>query len=160
MCGFSVSNKIKYNTVQSDCTHVTPTLSGDTQLNEQPNTCKQHQHCFICMFYWEHKVMEVVTNLCFKVLRLLTEGVERVSLKTGPGIEGVSAIVAFSSHHAASMAKKALVEGMWSPAGGGRSHPPQRPVSLPTECVYASADGVSSQRAASALCWVAGAFLG
>ncbi|XP_028272682.1 dead end protein 1 [Parambassis ranga] len=45
-----------------------------------------------------------------QVLRLVAEGVERVSLKTGPGIEGVSAIVAFSSHHAASMAKKVLVE--------------------------------------------------
>nr|XP_046261785.1 dead end protein 1 isoform X2 [Scatophagus argus] len=45
-----------------------------------------------------------------QVLRVLTEGVERVSLKTGLGIEGVSAIVAFSSHHAASMAKKVLVE--------------------------------------------------
>lgn len=39
------------------------------------------------------------------------EGVERVSLKAGLGIEGVSAIVGFSSHHAASMAKKVLVEG-------------------------------------------------
>ncbi|KAM6952076.1 dead end protein 1 [Lycodopsis pacificus] len=45
-----------------------------------------------------------------KVLRVLVEGVERLSLKAGPGIEGVSAIVAFSSHHAASMAKKMLVE--------------------------------------------------
>ncbi|XP_035525633.1 dead end protein 1 [Morone saxatilis] len=45
-----------------------------------------------------------------QVLRSLTEGVERVSLKAGPGIEGVSAIVAFSSHHSASMAKKVLVE--------------------------------------------------
>uniref|UniRef100_UPI0037E7D6F2 dead end protein 1 n=1 Tax=Semicossyphus pulcher TaxID=241346 RepID=UPI0037E7D6F2 len=45
-----------------------------------------------------------------QVLRVLTEGVERVSLKAGPGIEGVSAIIAFSSHHAASMAKKVLVE--------------------------------------------------
>uniref|UniRef100_A0AAZ1XBJ9 RRM domain-containing protein n=1 Tax=Oreochromis aureus TaxID=47969 RepID=A0AAZ1XBJ9_OREAU len=46
-----------------------------------------------------------------QVLRMLVEGVERVSLKAGPGIEGVSATVAFSSHHAASMAKKVLVEG-------------------------------------------------
>lgn len=43
---------------------------------------------------------------------MLVEGVERVSLKAGPGIEGLSATVAFSSHHAASMAKKVLVEGM------------------------------------------------
>ncbi|XP_070693097.1 dead end protein 1 [Pempheris klunzingeri] len=45
-----------------------------------------------------------------QALRALTEGVERVSLKAGPGIEGVSAIIAFSSHHTASMAKKVLVE--------------------------------------------------
>ncbi|XP_051277217.1 dead end protein 1 isoform X1 [Dicentrarchus labrax] len=45
-----------------------------------------------------------------QVLHSLTEGVERVSLKAGLGIEGVSAIVAFSSHHSASMAKKVLVE--------------------------------------------------
>ncbi len=45
------------------------------------------------------------------MLRVLTEGVERVSLQAGPGIDGVSAIVVFSSHHAASMAKKVLVEG-------------------------------------------------
>ncbi|XP_018549906.2 LOW QUALITY PROTEIN: dead end protein 1 [Lates calcarifer] len=45
-----------------------------------------------------------------KVLRVLAEGVEGVSLKAGPGIDGVSAIVAFSSHHTASMAKKMLVE--------------------------------------------------
>ncbi|XP_034740236.1 dead end protein 1 [Etheostoma cragini] len=45
-----------------------------------------------------------------QVLRVLAEGVERLSLKAGPSIEGVSAIVAFSSHHAASMAKKGLVE--------------------------------------------------
>ncbi|XP_074503931.1 dead end protein 1 isoform X2 [Sebastes fasciatus] len=46
-----------------------------------------------------------------QVLRVLAEGVERTSVKAGPGIEGVSAIVTFSSHHAASMAKKVLVEG-------------------------------------------------
>ncbi|KAM9850142.1 dead end protein 1 [Aulostomus maculatus] len=51
------------------------------------------------------KQEELVQVLCG-----LTEGVERVSLKAGPGIEGVSAIVAFTSHHAASMAKKVLVE--------------------------------------------------
>nr|XP_020466919.1 dead end protein homolog 1 [Monopterus albus]QBA57712.1 dead end [Monopterus albus] len=45
-----------------------------------------------------------------QVLCLIAEGVERVSLKAGPGIEGVSAVVAFSSHYAASMAKKILVE--------------------------------------------------
>lgn len=45
------------------------------------------------------------------MLHVLADGVERVSLKAGPGIDGVSAMVAFSSHHAASMAKKMLVEG-------------------------------------------------
>ncbi|XP_030595669.1 dead end protein 1-like isoform X1 [Archocentrus centrarchus] len=45
-----------------------------------------------------------------QMLRVLVEGVERVSLKAGPGIAGVSAITAFSSHHAASMAKKVLME--------------------------------------------------
>ncbi|XP_019942054.2 dead end protein 1 isoform X1 [Paralichthys olivaceus] len=45
-----------------------------------------------------------------EVLRVLTEGVQKVSLTAGPGIEGVSAIVAFSSHYTASMAKKMLVE--------------------------------------------------
>lgn len=60
-----------------------------------------------------NKCMHVIVfvTVCSQVLRVLTEGVERVSLKAGPGIEGVSAIVAFSSHHAASMAKKVLVEG-------------------------------------------------
>ncbi|KAF3837769.1 hypothetical protein F7725_009537 [Dissostichus mawsoni] len=47
-----------------------------------------------------------------QVLRGIADGVERISLKTGPGIVGVSAIVVFSSHYVASMAKKALVEGM------------------------------------------------
>ncbi|XP_029351554.1 dead end protein 1-like [Echeneis naucrates] len=46
----------------------------------------------------------------FQVLQLLVEGVERVSLMKGPGTGGVSAMVAFLSHHTASMAKKVLVE--------------------------------------------------
>ncbi|XP_019110066.1 dead end protein 1 [Larimichthys crocea] len=45
-----------------------------------------------------------------KVLRALTQGVERVSLRAEPGIEGVSAVVVFLSHYSASMAKKVLVE--------------------------------------------------
>ncbi|XP_033971621.1 dead end protein 1 [Trematomus bernacchii] len=45
-----------------------------------------------------------------QVLRGMAEGVERISLKAGPGIVGVSAIVVFLSHYAASMAKKVLVE--------------------------------------------------
>ena len=55
--------------------------------------------------------MASVSSVCSQVLQVLAEGVERVSLKAGPGINGVSAIVTFSSHHAASMAKKMLVEG-------------------------------------------------
>ncbi|KAF7657185.1 hypothetical protein LDENG_00030830 [Lucifuga dentata] len=51
-----------------------------------------------------------------QVLCGLTEGVEGVSLKSGPGMEDVAAVVAFSSHHAASMAKKMLVEGGWGSA--------------------------------------------
>ncbi|KAG7253953.1 hypothetical protein CRUP_033745 [Coryphaenoides rupestris] len=43
-------------------------------------------------------------QLC--VLMNLTQGVEGVSLKSGP--DGVSALVMYVSHHAASMAKKAL----------------------------------------------------
>ncbi|XP_068181205.1 dead end protein 1 [Antennarius striatus] len=76
-----------------------------------------------------------------QVLCALTEGVERVSLKTGPGIEGVSAIVVFSSHYAASMGKKVLVEGFkkqfsltvsvrWHSLlklGGEEPRPPQKP---------------------------------
>lgn len=50
-------------------------------------------------------------SLCFQVLRVLVQGVEGVSLSAGPGAEGVSAIVTFSSHQAASMAKRTLVEG-------------------------------------------------
>ena len=46
-----------------------------------------------------------------QVLRGMAEGVQKVSLTAGPGIEGVSAIVLFSSHYTASMAKKMLVEG-------------------------------------------------
>ncbi|XP_061835598.1 dead end protein 1 [Nerophis lumbriciformis] len=45
-----------------------------------------------------------------QVLRGLTEGVERLSLTAGPGIDGVSAQVCFSSHHNASMAKRMLAE--------------------------------------------------
>ncbi|RVE67578.1 hypothetical protein OJAV_G00104150 [Oryzias javanicus] len=45
-----------------------------------------------------------------QVLGLLSAGVESVALKAGPGIEGMSAVVCFCSHHAASMAKKVLGE--------------------------------------------------
>lgn len=43
----------------------------------------------------------------------MCEGVERVSLKSEPGISGMSAVIAFSSHYTASMAKKVVVEGRW-----------------------------------------------
>ncbi|TKS71988.1 Dead end protein 1 [Collichthys lucidus] len=46
-----------------------------------------------------------------KVLRALTHGVERVSLRRESGIPGVSAVVVFLTHYSASMAKKVLVEG-------------------------------------------------
>lgn len=42
----------------------------------------------------------------------MCEGVERVSLKSEPGIAGMSAVVTFSSHYTASMAKKVVTEGM------------------------------------------------
>lgn len=45
-----------------------------------------------------------------KMLGELVEGVKKVSLKKGPGIAGTSAIVGFSSHHAACMANKVLVQ--------------------------------------------------
>lgn len=41
----------------------------------------------------------------------MCEGVEMVSVKSEPGIAGVSAIVTFSSHHAATNAKKVVTEG-------------------------------------------------
>lgn len=47
----------------------------------------------------------------FQVLSSLVEGVQRLSLKAGPGIKGVTAVVVFSTHHSASMAKKTLPEG-------------------------------------------------
>ncbi|XP_034078772.1 LOW QUALITY PROTEIN: dead end protein 1 [Gymnodraco acuticeps] len=49
-------------------------------------------------------------NHLLQVLRGMADGVERISLKAGPGIVGVSAIVVFSSHYDASMAKRVLVE--------------------------------------------------
>ncbi|CAL8264388.1 unnamed protein product [Lota lota] len=46
-----------------------------------------------------------------QVLRSLSEGVEGLTLKSEPAVKGVSALVIYVSHHAASMAKKVLVEG-------------------------------------------------
>lgn len=62
----------------------------------------------------------LVGNLFSKVLRLLSDGVERVALKSGPGIEGTTAIVGFSSHYSASTAKKMLVEGKRASLDGHR----------------------------------------
>ncbi|XP_076005364.1 dead end protein 1 [Genypterus blacodes] len=50
------------------------------------------------------------TESLLKVLCDLTEGVDEVSLKSWIGSEGLSAIITFTTHHAASMAKKMLVE--------------------------------------------------
>uniref|UniRef100_A0A3Q4BQ43 RRM domain-containing protein n=1 Tax=Mola mola TaxID=94237 RepID=A0A3Q4BQ43_MOLML len=47
-----------------------------------------------------------------QVLRVLTDGVEELSLMKMPGIDGVFAIIAFSCHRAASMAKRMLVEAI------------------------------------------------
>ncbi|XP_023268927.1 dead end protein 1-like [Seriola lalandi dorsalis] len=80
-----------------------------------------------------------------QVLRVLAEGVETVFLKTGPGIEGVSAVVGFSSHHAASMAKRILMEALkeqfavtvsikWESTGkpnSGKPSPPRKPSKKP-----------------------------
>lgn len=46
-----------------------------------------------------------------QVLLDFSEGVEGVSLRAGPGEQGMSAVVVYASHHAASMAKKVLIEG-------------------------------------------------
>lgn len=41
----------------------------------------------------------------------MCEGVEMVSIKAEPGIAGTSAVVTFSSHYAATNAKKVVMEG-------------------------------------------------
>ncbi|CAF92275.1 unnamed protein product [Tetraodon nigroviridis] len=79
-----------------------------------------------------------------QVLRAMCEGVETVSVKAEPGIAGVSAIVTFSSHHAATNAKKLVMEEFkkqyaikvtinWLPAVNPTSHdvlPPQTLVNV------------------------------
>ncbi|XP_003977108.3 dead end protein 1 isoform X1 [Takifugu rubripes] len=45
-----------------------------------------------------------------QVMHTMCEGIERVSLKSEPGIAGMSAVVTFSSHYTASMAKKVVIE--------------------------------------------------
>ncbi|XP_041652757.1 dead end protein 1 [Cheilinus undulatus] len=79
------------------------TLEPGTRLSVRRSTEKRH----LCVGELPASTRQ---EDLLQVLRVLTDGVEQVSLKAGPGIEGVSAIVAFSSHHAASMAKKVLVE--------------------------------------------------
>ncbi|XP_019742143.1 dead end protein 1 isoform X1 [Hippocampus comes] len=74
-------------------------------------------HLIVCLSTEKRHVY--LTNLpatfkqdeLLKVLHEMVEGVESLSLKSGPEIEGVSAIVVFSSHYAASMAKRVLMEG-------------------------------------------------
>lgn len=41
----------------------------------------------------------------------MCEGVEKVSVKAEPGIAGMAAVVTFSSHYAATNAKKVVMEG-------------------------------------------------
>ncbi|KAL0974240.1 hypothetical protein UPYG_G00217560 [Umbra pygmaea] len=78
-----------------------------------------------------------------QVLRELSEGVESVTLKTGPLEEGVSALVVYASHHAASMAKKVVVEAFkkrfglviavkWQPTPRSQPDDPVRPPKAPT----------------------------
>ena len=62
--------------------------------------------------------MIIEINVCFQVLRVMTDGVEELSLIKMAGIDRVYAIVAFSCHRAASMAKRVLTEGRWAAADG------------------------------------------
>uniref|UniRef100_A0A3Q2DM21 DND microRNA-mediated repression inhibitor 1 n=1 Tax=Cyprinodon variegatus TaxID=28743 RepID=A0A3Q2DM21_CYPVA len=73
-------------------------------------------NCYLCVRYSIEKRHLSIHNLpsstsVQNLQEVLVEGVERVSLKTGPGIDGVSAVVGFSSHFTASMAKKVLAAG-------------------------------------------------
>lgn len=43
----------------------------------------------------------------------MCEGVEMLSLKSEPGIAGMSAVITFTAHDAATSAKKVLMEGRW-----------------------------------------------
>ncbi|XP_054879311.1 dead end protein 1 [Poeciliopsis prolifica] len=93
----------------------TPALATEAVL--KLNGYMLEPKCYLCVRRSTEKRHLCIGNLpaatkqedLKQVLRRLVEGVERVSLKTGPGIDGVSAIIAFSSHHTASMAKKDLV---------------------------------------------------
>lgn len=52
-------------------------------------------------------------SMLLTVVRQITDGVEGVTMKTtGPKEKDVTALVHYSSHYAASMAKKVLVQGM------------------------------------------------
>ncbi|TKS71983.1 Dead end protein 1 [Collichthys lucidus] len=81
-----------------------------------------------------------------KVLRALTHGVERVSLRRESGIPGVSAVVVFLTHYSASMAKKVLVEAFkkqfdldiivqWESTIKPNPDKPHRTVNFPQPCV-------------------------
>ncbi|KAM4732839.1 dead end protein 1 [Anableps anableps] len=93
----------------------TPALATEAIL--KLNGYMLEPKCYLCVRRSTEKRHLCIGNLpaatkqedLMQVLQQLVEGVERVSLKTGPGIQGVSAVVAFSSHHTASMAKKDLV---------------------------------------------------
>lgn len=47
------------------------------------------------------------------MLHAICEGVEKVFVKAEPGVAGVSAIVTFASHYAATKAKKVILDGRW-----------------------------------------------
>ncbi|KAF6728520.1 Dead end protein 1 [Oryzias melastigma] len=79
------------------------TLGPGTRLNVRCSIEKRH----LCI---QNLPASTQQEELLQVLGLLSAGVESVALKAGPGIEGVSAVVCFSSHHAASMAKKVLGE--------------------------------------------------
>lgn len=88
-----------------------------------------------------HLPADTSREVLLQVLRDLAEGVVSVSLTAGPDLVGVTATVAFSSHYAASMAKKILVEAFkkrfalavsvqWQPAV---KHPTRLPSRQPSQ---------------------------
>ncbi|XP_023845712.1 dead end protein 1 isoform X1 [Salvelinus sp. IW2-2015] len=77
-----------------------------------------------------------------QVLLDFSEGVEGVSLRAGPGEQGMSAVVVYASHHAASMAKKVLIEAFkkrfglaitlkWQSSSRPKHEEPPRPSKTP-----------------------------
>lgn len=90
VCGFIISVLFRYNIA----------FASQTSLVSRYQISFRHTHS------------EMICGCtCFQVLSSLVEGVQRLSLKAGPGINGVTAVVVFATHHAASMAKKTLSEG-------------------------------------------------